>query len=257
MASHNDSVDRLRIASPCPSNWEQMNGDDRVRFCEMCNLHVYNISQMTRKETAALIASTEGRLCARLFRRSDGTIITKDCPVGLRAIRRRMAKVAGAVFATIVSVTASIVGQKPTRKDKSSCQHQVTVTKSSSESTQEPGSISGTVVDQNGELVPGVRIKVGRNNGETLTTSQTDGKGQFLVRGLKSDTYELTFESKGFDFLKVVDVKLGVKDSVTVAAILTLKGTVVTVGIIADDSLLSTPLGTTIFSGDLIRRLPH
>jgi hypothetical protein len=104
----NDRLDHLRIASPCPVGWEQMSGDDRVRFCEQCSLRVYNISAMTRSEAEALIANTEGRICARLFRRSDGTIITKDCPVGLRAIRRRVAKVAGAAFAVLLSVCANV-----------------------------------------------------------------------------------------------------------------------------------------------------
>ena len=103
-------LDHLRIASPCPVGWEQMTGDERVRFCEQCSLRVYNISAMTRTEAEALIANTEGRICARLYRRFDGTVITKDCPVGLRAIRRRVAKVAAAVFAAIMSTCASVAG---------------------------------------------------------------------------------------------------------------------------------------------------
>src|SRR6266849_4080752 len=112
-------LDHLRIASPCPVGWEQMAGDDRVRFCEQCSLRVYNISAMTRNEAETLIANTEGHICARLYRRSDGTIITKDCPVGLRAIRRRVAKIAGAVFAAVMSLAGSVAGQKPASKDKS------------------------------------------------------------------------------------------------------------------------------------------
>jgi hypothetical protein len=34
---------------------------------------------MTSDEAASLIAGREGRLCARLFRRADGTVITADC----------------------------------------------------------------------------------------------------------------------------------------------------------------------------------
>ena len=70
---HSASIDRLRIATPCPISWEQMTGDDRVRFCDHCQLNVYNISELSRSEAETLIASTEGRLCARLFRRADGT----------------------------------------------------------------------------------------------------------------------------------------------------------------------------------------
>jgi hypothetical protein len=60
-----------------------MTGDDRVRFCNACNLNVYNFASMTSKEVRSLI--TNGRVCGRLYRRVDGTLITRDCPVGLRA----------------------------------------------------------------------------------------------------------------------------------------------------------------------------
>ena len=56
-----------------------MPGDDRVRSCSACSRLVYNLAAMTSDEALALIANREGRLCARLFRRADGTIITADC----------------------------------------------------------------------------------------------------------------------------------------------------------------------------------
>lgn len=257
MASRSDQVDYLRVASPCPANWEQMSGDDRVRFCQLCNLHVYNISQMTRKETAALIAETEGRLCARLYRRPDGTVITKDCPVGLRAIRRRVATLTGAVFATIVSLAAIVVGQKPSSKDKS-CRQQVTITKTTPAPKQEAGSISGTVVDQNGAVIPGVRIRITQRNRDAITALETTSEGSFQLQNLKGDIYELSLESMGFKPLKNLEIKLADKESVTVSVVLMPDSTTVTVGIVGgNESLIDTPAGMTIFSGDLIRRLPH
>src|SRR5438552_15690747 len=116
-----DRLDHLRIASPCPVGWEQMTGDDRVRCCEQCSLRDYNISAMTRTEAEALIANTEGRICARFYRRFDGTIITKDCPVGLRAIRQQAARVAGEVYTAIMSLCSNALGQKQSAKDTPSC----------------------------------------------------------------------------------------------------------------------------------------
>jgi hypothetical protein len=49
---------------------------------------VYNLSGMSRVEAESLIQSKEGSLCVRFFQRADGTIITDDCPVGLRVVRR-------------------------------------------------------------------------------------------------------------------------------------------------------------------------
>jgi len=97
MASRRSPLRSLKIASPCPANWDEMYGTDRVRFCGECRLNVYNLSEMTRVEAERLIASTEGRLCVRYYERRDGTVLTQDCPVGLAAFRRRAARLAGAL----------------------------------------------------------------------------------------------------------------------------------------------------------------
>jgi hypothetical protein len=73
-------LDDIHIATPCQTSWDEMPGDDRVRSCPACSRAVYNIAAMTSNEVAALIADREGRLCARLFRRADGTVVTADCP---------------------------------------------------------------------------------------------------------------------------------------------------------------------------------
>lgn len=83
-------LDSVQIAAPCSVKWDSMEGKgERVRFCGKCNFNVYNISDMSKKEAEAfLLARTgKGRACMRLFRRADGTIITDDCPVGLRKVR--------------------------------------------------------------------------------------------------------------------------------------------------------------------------
>src|SRR4030095_1550937 len=92
------TLDRLYVATPCSADWDSMQGNDKVRFCQHCNANVYNISMMTKAQAERLIASSEGRLCTKFYRRIDGTILTKDCPVGLRALRRRVSRVASAAF---------------------------------------------------------------------------------------------------------------------------------------------------------------
>ncbi len=96
-------IQTARIASPCDMKWDDMVGDERVRHCEACDLNVYNIAAMTADEANALLEGAEGRICGRLWRRFDGTVITRDCPVGLQIIRRKMilttAKVAAAIIA--------------------------------------------------------------------------------------------------------------------------------------------------------------
>ena len=87
-----DPLKNLRIATPCPATWEGMAGDERVRHCTLCSLNVYNFEEMTRDEVRALLMRTEGRVCARLYRRADGSLLTSDCPWGVRALRQRMSR---------------------------------------------------------------------------------------------------------------------------------------------------------------------
>ncbi len=89
----------IKVASPCTADWDAMTGDDRVRHCGECNLNVFNLSAMPAEEAAAFIQNAEGRVCIRLFKRADGTVITQDCPVGLRRVRLKAARAAGRIGA--------------------------------------------------------------------------------------------------------------------------------------------------------------
>lgn len=91
----------LRIAKPCDQTWTAMRGDDRVRHCSRCDKNVYNVSEMTEAEVEALIQRTEGRFCARLYRRTDNRVMTKDCPRGVAAVRRKRALALTAMGATM------------------------------------------------------------------------------------------------------------------------------------------------------------
>jgi hypothetical protein len=104
MNQRKPGLENLKIASPCSVSWASMTGDERVRACAQCRLNVYNISEMTRAEAEALIAEKEGKLCVRIYRRADGTILTRDCPVGLRAARLKLARMFAAAAALIASV---------------------------------------------------------------------------------------------------------------------------------------------------------
>ena len=102
-------LSNLRIASPCPADWNKMVGDERVRHCSECNLSVYNLSAMTERQVQELIAGSRGnRLCARLYRRADGTVLTQDCPWSFRALTRKVSRVAAAVLTAIIGVTVAM-----------------------------------------------------------------------------------------------------------------------------------------------------
>jgi hypothetical protein len=100
-------LDTMKIASPCTASWDEMKGDDRVRFCGGCEKNVFNLSAMAREEAESLLRAKEGNLCARLYRRADGTVITADCPVGAKRVRRRrlaLATVGGGVLSAMAAL---------------------------------------------------------------------------------------------------------------------------------------------------------
>ena len=98
----------VKIASPCPADWDRMIGDERARFCGQCELNVYNLSAMSTLEAESLIARTEGRLCVRYYRRKDGSIITQDCPVGSRRLKVRAARIKRAVASLVLGFLAGL-----------------------------------------------------------------------------------------------------------------------------------------------------
>ena len=95
-------LDDIRVATPCRADWDKMNGDEQSRFCQSCQKNVYNVAMMSREEALALIEKKEGNLCMRLSRRADGTLITSDCPVGIKTKRRRRGWTIAAILAALI-----------------------------------------------------------------------------------------------------------------------------------------------------------
>ena len=94
-------LDSIQIAAPCRASWNAMQGNDTARFCQTCAKNVYNLSAMTQLEAQSLIRDKEGKLCIRFFQREDGTLLTRDCPVGAAAQKQTPAF---ALWASVMSL---------------------------------------------------------------------------------------------------------------------------------------------------------
>ncbi len=115
MPAQTELVRSIRVASPCSQSWDAMEGDDRCRFCTACGQNVYNLSALTETEVENLVREKEGKLCVRFYRRRDGTVLTRNCPVGMRAMRRSLLWQCGALaafFALIPGVGAAAQGAR-------------------------------------------------------------------------------------------------------------------------------------------------
>jgi Carboxypeptidase regulatory-like domain len=247
-------LDRIRIATPCPVTWEQMVGDDRVRFCEHCELNVYNLASLSRREAEALLSSTEGRLCARLYRRHDGTVLTEDCPVGLSRLRRRVAQTAAAVFALVGSLNMVAFGQKGSRKE--SCKPQIRITQKDIASSVEETVVAGQVTDPQSAVVPGTvvtMINAATNNTET---TRTNDEGRFQFIGLLPGKYSVKVQHSGFMKLTVIDLQIKKNQATNIDVSLIPSSDEVLVGVVGY-SEENDPPGTATITQKIINSLPH
>jgi hypothetical protein len=110
---------KMLLASPCDVPWSTMVGNDRVRHCAACAKDVHNLSSMTEAEVQAFfdVATTNAVVagtplpCVAFYERADGTILTQDCPVGVRRRRLRnlLATAMGLGAAAVIGFTSLAV----------------------------------------------------------------------------------------------------------------------------------------------------
>src|SRR5437870_929538 len=108
MSRNSIALDVIDIARPCTADWNEMRGNERVRFCRHCSLHVYNLSEMPAPDALRLVSETEQRVCLRFYRRADGTVITRDC--GVSAAVKRFGLWASAAMAVALSAFIAALG---------------------------------------------------------------------------------------------------------------------------------------------------
>lgn len=208
------NLSNLHIASPCPADWEKMVGDERVRHCAECNLNVYNLSAMAERQVQELIAGSRGkRLCARLYRRADGTVLTQDCPWSLRVLTRKISRVAVAVLTAVMGVTVAMARNKP-RPATCEC----------SQSQQKDSGIKLIVVDQHGAVIPKAEITVEGKSIKEPVAGVTGPSGEWSQPKLAADRYKVTVKAQGFrTFNSVIEVRdgmmLAVKVKLPIAAV--------------------------------------
>jgi hypothetical protein len=191
-----------------------MVGDERMRHCAECNLNVYNLSAMTEQQIQELIAGSRGkRLCARFYRRTDGTVLTQDCPWSLRALKRKVSRLAAAVLTAIMGVTVAMARNKP-RPATCEC----------SQSQQKDSGIKLIAVDQHGAVIPKAQITLEGKSIKEPIAGVTGPSGEWSQTKLTAGRYKVTVKAQGFStFNNVVEVRdgtlLALKVKLPVAAV--------------------------------------
>ncbi len=213
-----DEIDGIRIATPCSVSWEQMEGDERMRHCAVCSLNVYNFADMTRDEVRALLAGREGRVCARLYRRADGTVLTRDCPTGLRALRRRASRAAAAAVAALLTLPAfALGGASPKKPHLETHGSEVKLTMEQA-ATAQPAAFAG-VVTLDGDPAPGVTIVLHGEATGRGATAVTNANGAFTFASLSDGSYRVNWTLAGLEpgWIEHLELKAGVVTHANIA----------------------------------------
>src|ERR1700688_2480435 len=81
---------------------------------------------------------------------------------------------------------------------------------------QNDGSISGTVKDSKGGIIPGATVSVSNRDLAVNQTAQTNGEGTFYFAQLPAGTYTISVETSGFKKSERSDVVLPVSSRINV-----------------------------------------
>src|SRR5271157_3783037 len=74
------------------------------------------------------------------------------------------------------------------------------------------GSLSGTVVDAQGALVPGAKVTLTDQVQATTRTQNASSDGNFFFTPVLPSTYRVTIEAPGFKKFEKSDVQVGLGD---------------------------------------------
>ena len=71
-----------QLSYVCPIRWDELQGDERERFCARCGHRVSNLSTMDASARAALLARVgRERVCASFYVRLSGEYVTPEKPL--------------------------------------------------------------------------------------------------------------------------------------------------------------------------------
>jgi ankyrin repeat protein len=210
------SFDRMIIPAPCEADWDSMAGNDQVRFCEHCNLQVNNLSNMTRQKAMRLVARSEGRLCVRYIRTSDGAVLTKDGSEKLHRIARRVSRIAAGAFTATLSLSSAVTQTRTALPE--------TRTTAALAFGMESPSLSGVVTDLNGAVVPGASVTLFNKQTNLLFVYVTGDDGAYRFSVPATGAYTLLAEALSFagselleldlrsDLSRTMDLTLGIPE---------------------------------------------
>ena len=191
-------IDSVEVKNPCSEDWTKMRGNARVRFCDHCAKEVKNLSAVTRKEAMRIVRASDGGICIRYI--PDPVTKRPMFANQLFQITRRTPGLAAGVMTASLSLASISYAQSetapPSPPMSSGAKEDSQKTNSRSSQPIAAASISGTVSDPAGAVIPNATVSIFSVNGTKTATSNDDGVYKF--EKLEPGTYRVEFSSPGF-----------------------------------------------------------
>lgn len=208
-------VEKISVEDPCSQDWQQMTGNDEVRFCTHCSKSVNNLSAMTRRDAMRLVRRSNGRICIRYIQHPEtNTPVFAD---QLIQISRRVPRVAAGVMSASLSLSAFAYAQggasrvisEPVPSPQTENPAAVVAVKTASDNelpaeVKEPddptplGALSGKVFDVSEAVVPGAAIFLRDAEGNEVFRTTTDDEGGYRFERVPFAKYQLAASAPGF-----------------------------------------------------------
>lgn len=183
-------LDSINVMSPCTESWDEMQGNDKFRFCSHCAKDVNNISEMTRKETMRLVRRSGGNLCVRYIKNpvTNRPVFVQN----LYKITRRVPGLAAGVMTASIALSSAAYAQTDGSADPA-------IQIVDELKTEASGSgISGYVTDQNGALLPYALVTLLNADGYVIQAVNASAEGFYEFKDLGPGNYSLKIEAGGF-----------------------------------------------------------
>lgn len=250
--SARDLPTQLEIKTPCTASWDQMRGNDRVRFCEHCQHTVNDLTSLTPKRIRRLIAKSQGRLCLRYHRRPDGEPLSTQVPKKLHQIRKRVSRVAAGVFTASLSL-GSATGQQSTAPN-----YQRWLTAQVGSVPMQLGTtIRGKITNTNQAAIEGAGVTLSNDERIFLSGTLTNAAGEYSFSGLLPGRYLLTIEAHGYKSSGLRSATVGDNESLVIDHTLEAESPsdererFVTMGAVAVSTTTAEPLIAAAIADDL------
>jgi hypothetical protein len=197
-------LDSIDVESPCSESWDEMQGNDQSRFCSHCAKDVHNLSEMTRKKARKIVAASDGGICVRYIRRPDSRIQTLKNT--LHQITRQTGLAAGVLGASLSASSIAYAQTIPEPSEPVSTQIVNNVINEKSDSPS--ATLSGTITDPNGAVVPFAFVTLTNEQTNFYQTTNANQDGFYEFKDVPVGDYKLKVDAGGFASKEISQVSV-------------------------------------------------